>query len=79
MRIGILCDQPTMAECLRSAVTQAQEHRRHLDGCERVRGDRSVRNGCAGSRADGRSHHRHRCHGRHETNHEVPVRAPFSS
>jgi two-component system response regulator WspF len=26
MRIGIVCDQPTMAECLRGAVTQAQEH-----------------------------------------------------
>jgi two-component system response regulator WspF len=26
MRIGILCDQPAMAECLRNAVTQAQEH-----------------------------------------------------
>src|SRR5687767_10768157 len=25
MRIGILCDQPTMAECLRGAVTQAHQ------------------------------------------------------
>ena len=54
MKIGIVCDQPTMTECLRGAVTQAPEHQVDLDGRERAQAVDRCGADAPGSRADDR-------------------------